>query len=478
MTRERKHLLPWLIALAAFTGLLLPAVVQEGMFMDGLWYAAISKNMANGNGSLWAPHFSDTLFPAFYEHPPLVFGIQSLFFRLFGDAFWIERLYSFLTAIITLLLIVSAWKNCIKDSYGSLAWFAILSWLSIPMVHWAYANNILENTMGLFTLLAFIFLVKSIAGERKSYLWQAVAAGMIVCAFLCKGFTGLFPLSFYFAHWVAFRRFSFTSMLGRSMILFVMTVLLFIPFFLYEPSYTALTTYFKTQVVSSIQGAREPVGHFFIVKRLLMEMAIIIPLTGIPVFMLWRKGMMKDHPYKRHSLFFLLVGLSASLPIMISQKQSGFYALASIPFFAMSAAAIAAPLIKQLIDKANERSVFIRACKILAAAGIAAVVIYSAAIFGKPARDAEKIGIASYMKERFKGPSTISTCSSLWHDWALHGYCMRYSGISLEPDTLLRFHLVDQSCIKDTLRGYKKISTPVNHYLFFEKRLVDPPPIQ
>ena len=71
--------------LAAF--LLLPSMATIGMFMDGTIYAAISRNLAEGVGTMWALHFSAGLFPVFREHPPLVFWLQSFFFRLLGDGY-------------------------------------------------------------------------------------------------------------------------------------------------------------------------------------------------------------------------------------------------------------------------------------------------------------------------------------------------------------------------------------------------------
>lgn len=51
--------------------LLIPTLVQDGMFLDGITYSAISRNMANGIGSFWHPHYTETLYPHFNEHPPL-----------------------------------------------------------------------------------------------------------------------------------------------------------------------------------------------------------------------------------------------------------------------------------------------------------------------------------------------------------------------------------------------------------------------
>jgi 4-amino-4-deoxy-L-arabinose transferase-like glycosyltransferase len=83
-----------------FTVLLLPALVQQGMFLDGVSYACIARNMAIGLGDFSHPHYTTTLYPVCYEQPPLVYWLQSLFFRLLGDHFWVERLYAICMAVV------------------------------------------------------------------------------------------------------------------------------------------------------------------------------------------------------------------------------------------------------------------------------------------------------------------------------------------------------------------------------------------
>ena len=72
--------------LVGFLVLYLAESVEESMFVDGLWYASISRNLAEGYGSFWNPQFSAIIFSDFHEHPPLWFGVQSLFFQLLGDS--------------------------------------------------------------------------------------------------------------------------------------------------------------------------------------------------------------------------------------------------------------------------------------------------------------------------------------------------------------------------------------------------------
>ena len=62
-----------------------PNLISEGMFIDGVTYASISKNLANGLGDFWHLHYTQTLYNQFFEHPPLAFGMQASFFKLFGE---------------------------------------------------------------------------------------------------------------------------------------------------------------------------------------------------------------------------------------------------------------------------------------------------------------------------------------------------------------------------------------------------------
>lgn len=62
--------------------------------MDGNIYASLSRNLAFGIGNFWDPSLSEYFGKEFHDHPPLAFGIQALFFKLIGDYFWVEKLYS------------------------------------------------------------------------------------------------------------------------------------------------------------------------------------------------------------------------------------------------------------------------------------------------------------------------------------------------------------------------------------------------
>src|SRR6056297_2471132 len=111
-------------------------MASVGMFMDGTIYAAISRNLADGLGSPWALHFSEGLFPVFREHPPLVFWIQSLFFRVLGDSYLTERVYDLVVVLTTAGLIIALWRRLTAgrglDSLAAYWWLPLLLWWSCP----------------------------------------------------------------------------------------------------------------------------------------------------------------------------------------------------------------------------------------------------------------------------------------------------------------------------------------------------------
>lgn len=468
MINEQRQQRPlWLLTIAVFLGFLLPVLVTDGMFMDGLLYAVMSKNMAHDTGSLWKPYLTATLDTQFYDHPPLVFGIQSIFFNIFGDAFWVERFYSFLTAIFTVLLISVVWKRVVNNaSYSRLAWLPVFFWLSIPLVHWSYVNNMLENTMTIFSMLAFLALYKSIQRNSISYLWQVPAALLLVCAFLSKGFTGLFPLAFYAIHWLVFRQFGFIAMLKYSILLLLISTLVFLPFMLYEPSAFAITSYLKQQVVKSVQGDRETIERTFILQKLSMELCIVIFFALLAWLIAKRRGI-STRLYSPHSRFFLLTALSASLPIMISPKQSGFYALPSLPFFALSAALYAAPVVKSLTGRINTSRLSFKIVQAMLATAIVSIVAASVARFGKPGRDKDRLH-DMYLVTKNVDQKTISICPSMQQDWGLHGYFMRYGEISLDWMNSREYFLSNGEC-PDSLSGYTELELPLKVYTLYKK---------
>lgn len=324
----------WLLAVGIFAWLVGPQFLTEGMFFDGVTYAAIANNMAHGIGTFWHPHYTQTLFADFHQHPPLAMGILSVFYRVFGDSVYVEKFYSMLTILLTAWALVLIWAAAGKPRRT--AWLPLLLWFIHPTVFWAATNNILENTMGVFVAFAAWLALRAEHGRRAMRL---LAAGMLLAAaFLCKGFTGMFPLALPFFVWLWLypkNVKTFASMaLNTCLILAGMAAVLGVIFAVSDQAFPSIRQYFYEQVVGSIQNVVTVPHRWIIMKKWTQEnlpyMAIVIAailLQRRSIAASWRMN------WRWMGLFFCC-GMSGVLPIMISMKQGSFYMMTALPFFA------------------------------------------------------------------------------------------------------------------------------------------------
>lgn len=65
-------------------------------------------------------------------------------FKLLGDAYWVERLYSLLWYLL-FLRVAYCFKKRIEGPEGQSPYWLPLSFLSIHAIVWSYQHNMLEN---------------------------------------------------------------------------------------------------------------------------------------------------------------------------------------------------------------------------------------------------------------------------------------------------------------------------------------------
>ena len=428
-----------LITISLFIVLIVPTLIKDGMFLDGVNYAAISKNLANGIGTFWQPHYTKTLYTSFHEQPPLVFGIQAIFFKLLGNHIYVERIYSFLTGILTLLLIIKIW-NFIHTKFKSkqLNWLPVSFWIITPIVFWSYSNNMLENTLGIFCLASIFYIIKSIlANTRQSVLYIFLASLFIVAGFLSKGFVALYPLSTVFIYWLVFRKLSFQKMLILSvLIFFIATLILSLIMIIQHDAFKNLSTYFNQQVIKSLSGAREVSGgRFNILNRLYKELLPVIFISMIFIVIKFRKNkalILHDSSVLNNFLFFLFIGISASLPLMISPKQLGFYLVPSIPYYAIGFGSLIMPILINWINKIDISKRGFQMFKMISIISLAGAIVISISQVGKTGRDKVKLHDIYKIGKVIDNGSLISVSEYICKDWWLIAYFSRYFYISLD----------------------------------------------
>jgi 4-amino-4-deoxy-L-arabinose transferase-like glycosyltransferase len=460
----------YLFAAGVFLLIVCQDIFSNGMFLDGLIYSTLSKNLADGIGTFWNPHFSSTFFPDFHEHPPLAFGIQSLFFTVLGESRFIDKLYSLVTLLIVGLIILRIWKN-LGYKYG---WFPLFIWLITPTVFWTSYNNLLENTLTIFTSLSILFYLKN--QENRNYLFLILSGFVLSLGFLTKGFVAFFPWTFPFLFWIFNKQKSFGKMLYDSagILFFTLAPLLLLILFFPVPR-LSLHTYIDNQVINSIKNVVTVDSRFDIIKRLFDE---LIPAAGLCVlFLVWgwiRKSssiFIKENNKK--ALMFIFLGLSGVLPIMISMKQSGFYILPTYPFFAIGFGILMHPLLNSIFINMNYRSKGFLFFKWIGYGIFFIGIILSIYFSDRYSRDMNKIKDTYSILPEIPEGSIINITPDMFEDWSLHGYFGRFKNISLDPDlsNSRQFLLITNENYSDTLgRNYNIVKLNTADYKLLKKK--------
>ncbi|WP_235299045.1 ArnT family glycosyltransferase [Portibacter marinus] len=396
------------------------------MFFDGLTYSSIGRNLAEGKGSFWSPYYTEFVYPTFYEHPPLAFGIQAMFFYLFGDLFFLEKLYNLLFTLSALYFVVRLWSIF---SMRRTAWFPLLLLLCIPVFHWTFKNNMLEVYVTMFTLLSVIFYVNGI----RNHSLLNIGLGSIWClaAFLTKGPVGLFPLVTIIAYcWIfSVRRLMITRLL-------IQWTCFLIPLFLiawfFPASIDHMKQYFHTQVFASLQNQREITAsfRFQILFELMLELSIpilFLILSRINKISIERKKL-------KATAFLLLIGICASVPLIISLKQRKFYLAPSLPYYCMAVALMSWPLIENTVDLIRQK--YVNITRLTTLAILTGSLIIMVKNYGSISRDKEIMSCVQRLPNReanfISKPSSISECQN----WTLVAYIMRYRKVSIYCDDL------------------------------------------
>lgn len=309
--------------LIIFSILIIPKILTIGIFVDGMTYASISRNMAEGVGSFSSPTYTLTIYREFYEHPPLQFYIESIFFKFMGDNFWTERIYSVIVGGLSLLLIyfilkvINAYEN--KEIPKFAPSFVLIS---IPLTSWIILNNMLENTLVLFLLISFYFLLLSI---YKNSLFAIISGIFLFFAFFTKGPVSLFLITLPFLYYKRIHS-------KKLAIIMVFIIIGFLTFLIIPNVMHYLKIYVEHQVLNSVLGKREIVGNRFDpISKTIRE--LLVPFSFLFIVSLIKKFRMN---FDSISLKFLIFSSLAVIPLTISPKQMDWYVYPSFPFFSIS----------------------------------------------------------------------------------------------------------------------------------------------
>lgn len=463
----------WVIVLSVFCVLILPDLLAEGMFLDGIIYSAIARNLSIGNGTLWNLIFIETLSGpdgsnTFAGHPSPGFWIQALFFMALGDHAYTENIYSLFTCIINVFMIKLIWQTIqINSMSKKMSWLPILLWIIVPVTYWSFSNNLLENTMSIFCLASIYFYIKWIT--KPQLIWITLSALFIILSALTKGPVGLFPLAAPLANFIATKHFGFFHFLRDQFYLLGISLVFGSSLFLHPPAVNSLMTYLDVQILNSLANVSTVDSRFQLLSTLLAELWYVMLSAALIIYFVKKNQTKPEVSEKNWSNFFLILGLFASLPIMISLKQRSFYLLPSIPFFSLWIALILRPYVLPLLLKHKlffETKIWTRFVPIFVViAGIAIITLR----IPYENRDQLKLETVMLVGEKIGKNQLLSCSRNTYADWSLTAYFQRKYCISTDHLKLNEYYLYNKTTEVTPPPGYNSIILETNQYSLFKK---------
>jgi len=447
---------------------------SKGMFLDGLIYAAISKNLANGVGSYLNLYLSETFFKEFNEHPPLFFFIQAQFFRLIGDhPIFPEFLYMFVNTVITIYFMYKLWIEVVTVKYKSYFWMPLFLWASYPLVTWAYYSNLLEITMTTFLVASIYYQVLFV--KYFKYWYLVISSILILLAFLTKGPTALYPFSFIFFYYLVSYKITLKQMLISTILIILVSVLLFLIYLYIFDANEYFIKYFNSQfnAVKSFENGTS--SRFYVIKMIFTNELLITYFIMITMYYIVKKNSIKviiDENIKILAIVLLLVVLSAVLPISISKKQRLFYSLSIYPLMAVAVAALFVQITHEIsvmkLIKLKYIIIFKRVTYLIAGLSIGlSIYVYNYSYkYEKWVSDLDKI--ISYVTPKNE-KLTIGACNKLFPSYILPAYFSRYSQLSFTNSLNYKYIIFINQCDKLNDKLYKLVKLNNNEYYLYKK---------
>lgn len=484
MTKNKSSFLqnlPWILfTLTLFLLIPILVLVQKKMSGDGTLYASIAWNMAHNIGSLWHPVNAPSVFPQFYEHPSLGMFINSLFFRVFGDNFIVDRLYCLATMLLSLVAMILIWFQLQPSASRKLLWLPILCWVAVPLTTRAYGGNAVEDLLVVFTTFSVWAILHTLLRSEKIGVFSLLFASVCMTgAFFTNGLQAFFPIATPLIYAIVFHRSSWKVIFTQTSLLIFFTAAIIGAVLLHRPAFVFIQHYFDAQVLATFDHARVGNGNYQGIAHLMGILIIfgdLFPLLIVMsvMFAVFAKKaqqpflrLIKEKISNKNIIFFLLVGLSASLPILASSRQESHYFLQAFPFYILMCVEMLTPIIVSWTTNTNIQTT---AYKRITAAGVIFSIVAFIIVVSLYGRSPIVLQDVTMISKVVPNNSSILVRPKLFPNWNLHAYFYRYHRIDLTEKAGAPFYLQYK---EDPYRpiGYQKVNLPLQHYVLYKMRI-------
>ncbi len=476
----KTHFSFWILTFGLALLLLAPFYVQDGMFTDGIIYANISRNLAEGIGDYWQPLFSCASEKIFYEQPLFALWLQSFFFRFLGNSFFTERIYCAFTYIVACFSLFYFWK-ILNPTQTKMAWLPIFLYTFTPLVFWSYRHNMLENTMLIFDLWAIIFFLKTTKNdiflEKENILNLVLGTFFIFLSVLTKGLVGLFPLAFFgLAYLVYLQKIKYYLLQGVSISVLLVSYFALL-FSIFPKSFYFFTQYVDIQLLRSLRGEREAYdsgGKFLLLERLAQElipMFLVAFLLVVIHYLITKKLFLK---IQKEIILLVLIGFSASLPMLVSPKQHSYYLVPCFVYFTLAVAQFILPYIK---DSANyfsgQKNIFYLDKIFLSFTFIFLIfsILYTAKKYNTYSRDEVILRDVHILEKNIPNCTRLELDAIYYSEYFIGAYLQRYGNFDAVFDNQQSELFLSPIDVNLEGRGYSRDTTlGLKYFALWKKR--------
>jgi hypothetical protein len=300
-----------------------------------------------------------------------------------------------------------------------------------------------------------------------------VFAGMfIVLAVLSKGFPGFFPITVPFLHWLFIRKHSFSKTILYSVGIGMILLIAGMALYFYPASHQSLSIYLFKRAFQRITEMPSVESRFFIFWRLLSELIPAFAFTFL-VFLIarWKKINSQFSTYNRYAFLFVSIGLSGSLPLMLTRVQNGFYFVASLPFFGIGFALFTAPIMHQWIQKIPEKKY-----NLLLLSGLFIFLTAMTLCYLQKdtfSRDKDLLNDIDLFASKIPSNTRVNCSHNTYQNWALNCYLVRYHHISINDidyDPQPRSFFINEINASAPDSSFEEIKMPTTLYRLYRKK--------
>ncbi len=408
--RAPKDQVPVSFIFSAWLVLLVAGFFTSTMFVDGITYATLARNLAEGTGTWFSLHYTDTLAPVFYGHPPLWMWIESFFFRIFGDQVWVERFVSLLFFALFLFLL---WKVVKTPSF----WLALLP-LTLGLCWWIPGQNLLEIPLA-GGLLWLAYRAEQ-SEDHPRLVWYLIQGLIFTVVLMIKGPVagGILPGVVAF-HWAGKKSWR-TIGWHVFFLLFVPALVFGLMVWFHAPAKLYAQQYVIQQFLGSALTEKTAPYRWYVLERLFLEW---LPFWGLLGWAAWKsqREVWRTLPWAKIWPWWI-TGLASILPFLLIEKQSHFYLFPGV--------CLLLPGCIRLLQHVKPVTLAAFRPWMVGVWLVSTVVL--GFIFSTPTTDKRKIheAVAHFAARHPKGTAAF-TCHAQWTNWYLHAYLARHGKMSL-----------------------------------------------